>query len=191
MGNLFPGDKFLVFFSHPLLSKETQGIASHLQSNKIEITALNLRTILLIFTTSSSFFSVEMVDTMNQMSVWEYPGFSTVRGTKGDSKACKPRCRSDRGCCGGKIKCPSGFERLRKKSFPETFCATGPLEAPGLSSQVAMQTLYYTGRDKGDQETPLVSEATSATGIYAPSQPIFVILFIANIHYLIPSQELI
>lgn len=71
------------------------------------------------------------------------------------------------------------------------FCATGPLEASGLSSQVAMQTLYYTGRDKGDQETPLVSEATSATGIYAPSQPIFVILFIANIHYPIPSQELI
>lgn len=103
----------------------------------------------------------------------------------------KPRCRSDRGCCGGKIKCPSGFERLRKKSFPEMFCATGPLEAPGLSSQVAMQTLYYTGRDKGDQETPLVSEATSATGIYAPSQPIFVILFIAHIHYLIhPSIHL-
>lgn len=45
----------------------------------------------------------------------------------------------DPGCSGNKIKYPSGFERLRKKLFPETFSAMGFWEAPGFSSQVATQ----------------------------------------------------
>lgn len=79
--------------------------------------------------------------------------------------------------------------KTKKKLFPETFCAMGSWEAPGFSSQVAMQTLYYSGRDQVDQETPLVSGATSALGIYAPPQPICVILFIIDVFYLSPTRS--
>ena len=73
-----------------------------------------------------------------------------------------------------------------EKEFSEVFYAMGSWEAPGFSSPVATETFYYSGRDQVDQETPLVSGASSALGIHAPSQSICVILFITDISYLSP-----
>lgn len=73
--NLFPGDGFLVLLFHPSLFKETYLILS---LNKIKITTLNLRAMLLIFRFSSSVCAEHKCKggrhlAQNNPSVWEYP----------------------------------------------------------------------------------------------------------------------
>lgn len=65
-----------------------------------------------------------------------------------------------------------GLEDLRKK-FPETFCAMGSWETPGFLSRVAMWTLCYSGRDQADEETPVVSEPTSAMRYHSSPYVLF------------------
>lgn len=121
---------------------------SHLQSNRIKITTLNLRAVLLISRTSSSllidpilssFLLIPRVAGSTMIQIYSCLGiFSHIIlfdlsiqcyfRYHGGFRVYKHGRRSDPVCSRSKIKYLSGFERLWKMFLPEKFSAVGFLE---------------------------------------------------------------